>query len=367
MALLLKRVCARLCVCCRKFNMEFDSKFQILNSKFLESDSFLQSAEWLEFLKSENHEATMLNFYDGQRILATGLFERVNFAGGVYLECALGPVFSEPASLAEREIDLAEIIEQAKKIGVKAKVDFIRFIFNLPWSEELAQVLYQAGALQPRFYQRSLVPIDTRFLPTTFSPEEFLEQMYPKTRYNLKVSLRHRVIVREIFEPAPWWYPLLEKTATRDGIRIFSSAHYEKLLARRGGDSKLQVHLFAAEVPGSKIASAALCLGYGKTLTYLHGASDYDFRHLMTPYALHFGIWQKAKEQGYLYYDLWGTNPTRSDLKWRFKPVWAGLSRFKSGFGGIEKNYLGAFDLPINKGKYKFLGLLAKVKKLIKI
>ncbi|KKT44196.1 MAG: Methicillin resistance protein [Parcubacteria group bacterium GW2011_GWA2_44_15] len=330
------------------------------NLKPTESASFIQSPEWLDFLRGEGHQADMVNFYEGEKIMATGLFQKINFAGGSYAECALGPTFLQRVSLAQREIDMEQIVAQAKKIGAKAKVDFVRFIFAEDWSEELAQVLYEHGALQPKVLKHSLVPVDTRWLLTNISEEKFLETMRPKTRYNLKVSWRHRAVVKEIKDKPSWWYPLLSQTAQRDGIKIFSEEHYEKLLALRNIDSKLQTYLFAVEIDGH-IASAALCVSYGQTMTYLHGASDYNYRQFMAPFALHFGIWQRVKERGFLYYDLWGTNPSPRELAWRYKAKWEGLSRFKIGFGGLEKNYLGCFDIPINKGKYRFLALVARL------
>lgn len=333
------------------------------NLKPMEDASFLQSPEWLDFLRSEGQQADMVNFYEGEKIMATGLFQKINFAGGSYAECALGPTFLQRASLAQREIDLEQIVAQAKKIGAAAKVDFVRLILAEDWSEELAQALYENGALQPKVLKHSLVPVDTRLLLTNMSEEKFLENMQPKTRYNLKVSWRHRAVVKEIKDKAPWWYPMITETAQRDGIKIFSEEHYKKLLALRNIESKLQTHLFAVEIDGH-IAAAALVISYGNTMTYLHGASDYNYRQFMAPFALHFGVWQRAKERGFLYYDLWGTNPSARELQWRYKAKWEGITRFKNGFGGQEKNYLGAFDIPINKGKYHFLSLVARLRNL---
>jgi lipid II:glycine glycyltransferase (peptidoglycan interpeptide bridge formation enzyme) len=70
--------------------------------------------------------------------------------------------------------------------------------------------------------------------------------------------------------------------------------------------------------------------------TYLHGASSGTHREVMAPYLLHWSAILDAKAKGLMRYDFWGISNT--------KPAFAGITRFKCGFGGTEVSFPGTFD-----------------------
>jgi len=148
---------------------------------------------------------------------------------------------------------------------------------------------------------------------------------------------------------------LMRMTTERDGFSAHEDAYYKKQLemlgARREGG--LSVRLWLAEADG-KAAAGAVVASFGTTATYLHGASDASMRQMMAPYLLHWRIMQQAKAQGVRSYDLWGTAPTDDP-----KHPWAGITRFKNGFGGRVVSYVGAWELP-GKGFWYSLYRAAK-------
>jgi lipid II:glycine glycyltransferase (peptidoglycan interpeptide bridge formation enzyme) len=93
----------------------------------------------------------------------------------------------------------------------------------------------------------------------------------------------------------------------------------------------------------------------GDTATYLHGASSNDARNLMAPYALHWAIIRHAKDKGCSRYDLWGISDDP-------KSGWAGITRFKRGWGGKEVCAPGTFDLPISNFWYNVYRLARRMK-----
>ncbi len=102
-----------------------------------------------------------------------------------------------------------------------------------------------------------------------------------------------------------------------------------------------ELALWFAEV-GGQPAAAAIVAYYGGTATYLHGASMAELRQHMAPYLLHWEIMRDAKARGFCTYDFWGVAPTDDPGH-----PWAGITRFKTGFGGWRVNYLGAWELPL--------------------
>jgi lipid II:glycine glycyltransferase (peptidoglycan interpeptide bridge formation enzyme) len=130
------------------------------------------------------------------------------------------------------------------------------------------------------------------------------------------------------------FWRLMRATTKRDKIRSHPKDYYLKQLSFfRGGSDFVETKLFLAEYQ-NRIVAANIIVFFGKTATYLHGASDYEYRHLMAPYLLQWEQIKEAKRHGYEIYDFWGIDEER----------WPGVTRFKLGFGGREIEYVGAWD-----------------------
>jgi len=101
---------------------------------------------------------------------------------------------------------------------------------------------------------------------------------------------------------------------------------------------------------------------FGNTVTYLHGVSGNEDRNVMAPYLLHWQIIREVKKMGYDSYDFWGIAPPQAGED----HPWAGITRFKKGFGGRAISYMGAFDLVFNPlwyGAYKIAKIIRGIAK----
>jgi lipid II:glycine glycyltransferase (peptidoglycan interpeptide bridge formation enzyme) len=122
---------------------------------------------------------------------------------------------------------------------------------------------------------------------------------------------------------------------------------------RIGNNSNLIARLYLTEYD-NKIIAANLVLFFGDMAVYLHGASSNEYRNVMAPYLLQWRQILDAKKAGCKKYDFWGIasksqilRPRRTSLglaNSKFN-TWGGITKFKKGFGGYEKNYIGAYDL----------------------
>lgn len=171
-------------------------------------------------------------------------------------------------------------------------------------------------------------PEKTLILDLSKSERELLEAMHQKTRYNIRLAEKKGVKIINDNGAMDTFWRLMNETTDRDQFSSHSYHYYEKIL------EMLPAKLWLAQFE-TKILASALILYYNDTAYYLHGASSSEHRETMSPYLLHWKIIEDAKRKGLKFYDLWGIDEKK----------WPGVTRFKRGFGGIEKDYQPAVDL----------------------
>jgi lipid II:glycine glycyltransferase (peptidoglycan interpeptide bridge formation enzyme) len=279
------------------------------------SSHFLQSKEWEAFQISLGRKVWRV---DGMLLV-----ELPRALGKIYFYCGGCLKFN---------------FKQLGDLARKRNAVFLKFE---PMAEDkvLAQELLKAGFVKSK---KEIQPQRTIVLDLTQSEEELLNKMHRKMRYNIRLAgkkdLRFKIYdfppeadppLAERAEkkvPEDFW-KLLQKTSKRDNFYTHSKEYYKRLL------DLLLVKLFAIEYQ-SKIIAANIILFHEARATYLHGASDYEYRNLMAPYLLHWETIKYAKENGFSEYDLWGIDEKK----------WPGVTRFKRGFGGKEIEYTGSYD-----------------------
>ena len=201
-------------------------------------------------------------------------------------------------------------------------------------------------------------PKATRVLDISNNEEEILAQMKPKTRYNIRLAEKKGVEVKRL-DSEDILYDLLTKTATRDkGYSPHEKPYYTKMVKDLAKNDV--AHVFVAEHEGDFLA-AILVSFFGEVSTYLHGGFNEQKRNLMAPYLCQWEAIRYAKSKGCKIYDFWGVAETDDP-----DDSWAGISRFKEGFGGEKVVFPGSYDLVISSFWYNLLTLLARVRHLLR-
>ncbi len=183
----------------------------------------------------------------------------------------------------------------------------------------------EAQTIQPR---RSIL-VDLR-------PEEeaILAAMKQKTRYNIRLAVKHGVQVRESSDVAAF-HRLSEVTASRDAFFVHGLEYYQKVY---GLFAPLGECVLLEAWHEEKLLAALMLFLRGERAWYFYGASDDSSRNLMPTYLLQWEAMRLARARGCQTYDLWGIpdadeSQLEAEFTQRSDGLW-GVYRFKRGFGG---------------------------------
>ncbi|HOZ56164.1 MAG: Lipid II:glycine glycyltransferase [Parcubacteria group bacterium ADurb.Bin316] len=298
---------------------------------------FLQSGEWGELLKKDNGKVFRIGIEEHGKLVGVASFVKKTVFGFNYFFCPRGPVVAESEKLKVASFLFAEIEKAAKR----EKAIFFRFepIFNIQ-SRELGVKLKRSVDVEPS--KTAIVNLEK-------DEEKLLSAMHPKTRYNIRLAEKRGVKIKEGGkDDFDNFWRIMKETVARDGFRLHSKGHYQKMLEL---DNSF-VRLFLAEY-NSRIVAAVLSVFFGDTITYVHGASANKDRNVMAPYLLHWHIIKLGKSLGYKYYDFNGIDEHK----------WPGVTRFKIGFGGAEVDRPGTFDLVLKESGYNIYKILRSIRR----
>ncbi len=234
--------------------------------------------------------------------------------------------------------------------GEAAKHIFARFEFLTPWSAAAAQTLHELGLVKSF---EEVQPEYRQWVPLEGSEEEILKQMKPKGRYNVGVAERNNLAVKTGLtnELLADFFELYAETARRSKFSGRGPKYFQELANLLAENNQGEI---VTVYQGKKALAAAMVLYYGQLASYLYGGSGGD-RNLMAPYLMHWEAIKRARQRGCKIYDLLAIAPPDSGDKHPY----AGLSRFKSQFGGTGVQLLGSWDL-IGSGFWYTLYKLAE-------
>lgn len=214
-----------------------------------------------------------------------------------------------------------------------------------------------AATLAGLGFQRSphaIQPGSSLLIDLSAGLDETLARMSPKNRYNVRLSERKGVTVREgAIDDVALFHQLSQITAQRDGFAVHNKDYFET--AYRQFRPLGQVRLLLAEYEG-RLLAGLMAFALGRRAWYLYGASSNEERQRMPNYALQWNAMRWACGLGCETYDLWGIpddalaleQGPEEVLKARIESpppgtLW-GVYRFKRGFGGQIVHYVGAYD-----------------------
>ena len=279
----------------------------------------LQTTEWAEFRKEWGNEIieTKYGILTSHKIPLTpykiGIFEK-------------GPNTT------------SVMLQDLKKIGKDNNLIFIKLEPDQVTNDQVTKLLVKAGAVLGR----------RLFTPTTFwidlsRPEdEILKSFSSKTRYNIRLAQKHGVEVKidnsdKAFEK---YLELTTETNKRQGF-YSHTPRYHRLMWKnlKGKIANLLIATYKNE-----IISTWILFSHDGFLYYPYGASTDKHKEVMANNLMMWEAIKFGKSKGLKTFDLWG----REEGK--------GFTKFKEGYNPKVVEFIGSWDLIINK-PFNFTGL----------
>ncbi|MFA5995666.1 MAG: peptidoglycan bridge formation glycyltransferase FemA/FemB family protein [Patescibacteria group bacterium] len=276
--------------------------------------SFLQSWQWGEFQQAYGRTIIPLA-KDNLQALCIVYPLRFN---KTYLFSPYGPVGNITATT------ITPLLNDIKNLAKKYHA--------IHWRYERAGKLFSGQPVS------NIHPQQSWLLPLT-NPEQLLAAMKQKWRYNIHLAERKGVTIHQStdLKDLEKIYPLLKNTAQRQKIKLHPKRYYTTMVNTLNNHN---LTLYLAEYQ-NKIIAGNIMLGFGDTITYVHGGSDHAYHTVMAPHLLQWQAIVNAQQAGYKTYDFFGISEQ-----------WPGITRFKQGFGGQLVEYAGTYELPLNKMWY---------------
>lgn len=313
-----------------------------------EHTSFLQSWEWGEMQATYGRPARRFFAMDqGEPVAAAYAYEMPLLLGKGYLFSPRGPVMKPGVN--------QQAAYKALLLGLENDSNAIF------WRFEPANCSPMDGAKRVPDVQ----PSNTRFLALAGSEDEMLAGMKQKTRYNIRLAERKGVEVAFVkADQDPAWYDyidkmweLLEQTSGRHGIRHHPLGYYRTMVDVLGDKGMLEIAYATHE---GTLLAMNIMIRYGDTMTYLHGASSQEKKQVMAPHLLQWRSIQRAKELGYNWYDFYGISPDGAK-----NHPFAGVTRYKAGFGGETHEYPGTFEFIFSRVWYTLYAIAKRVRRSV--
>ena len=184
------------------------------------------------------------------------------------------------------------------------------------------------------------------------SEDEILKAMNQQWRRNIKKADKAGVVVNQgSAEDLPAFHALYAETAVRDGFTPRPLAYFERMLTALQAEDPDRIRLYLAHHEDDLVA-ATTWVRVGTHTWYSYGASSTAKRDVRGSNAIQWQMIRDAIAAAADTYDLRGITDTLD-----MNDPHVGLLQFKVGTGGVAVEYVGEWDLPLNRLLYKAFDL----------
>jgi lipid II:glycine glycyltransferase (peptidoglycan interpeptide bridge formation enzyme) len=286
----------------------------------------LQTSAWAEFRSKWGNEVVETEY----GILTLHKIPLTNYKIGMFIK---GPAPTKG------------MLNDLKRLGGEKNLVFIKLEPNTPKSPKLVEIMRTGGS----------VPGKTLFTPSTFwidltpSEENLMKSFSSKTRYNIRVAERNGVTVKEDNSDAAFdkYLELTRETIRRQGFYAHSEKYHRLMwmILRKAGIAHLLTATYQKE-----IITTWILFSWKNFLYYPYGASTEEHKNVMANNLMMWEAIKFGKKLGLTTFDLWG------------REVGKGFTKFKEGYNPKIVEFLGTWDLVINKPIYAIYKLAEAVR-----
>jgi lipid II:glycine glycyltransferase (peptidoglycan interpeptide bridge formation enzyme) len=310
--------------------------------------NFLQTSSWGRVYEIDGEKVYYLGLYDGDELHGTAVVIVKNAKRGRYLEIPGGPILD----WSHEPHFVKEFMNQIREVAKTENCVFVRMRPNISDTGEHRKIIKDCGLVPSpmHLHAEHTVMIDLRY-----SEDELLKDMRRQTRYEVRRA--EKMGVKVAFDTSKHafseFYDLQLETAKRQGFipstREFIMAQHDAF----GGAARI----YTATLDGKPLAKGLVIMQSPEAI-YHEAASTEEGRKIPGAYALQWQVIRDARNLGFKRYNLFGIAPPNSPHH-----RYAGVTTFKTGFGGNQVTYLPAHDLVVRKLRYKFVHMLEVARK----
>lgn len=261
-----------------------------------------------------------------------------------------------PKSVIPNREALEKITEIAKQIGAI----FVKFEPNEKVDKESNKTIENLKQVDLFVEGKPLFTKFSFWLDISKSEDALLANMQQKTRYNTRLAEKRGVVILEDNTEAGFeeYFKLTEETTKRQGFYSHTKSYHRKMWQIMTGSGI--GHIFKAVYEGKMLAAWVL-FNLNGVLYYPYGASSNLHREVMASNLMMWEAIKFGKKQNCKLFDLWGSlgpDPDTTD-------PWYGFHRFKQGYGAELVEFVGTYDLVVDKNLYKFYNLADKLRWMV--
>ncbi len=256
---------------------------------------------------------------------------------GRYLEIPCGPLLNwdDKKTVKAAMLKIADLAKKERCV-------FVRIRPQLRATPENLSILENLGLKKSPMH---LAAEHTVIIDLQKTEDELLANMRRQTRYEVRQAIKQGIIVERSNDEAIFreFHQVQAETAKRQN---FVPPNLKTLLAEKEAFQNDATIYVAKTAEGKKIAYG-LIIKSGKEGDYYEAASTDLNRKLPGAYALLWQVMRDLKKEGYERFNLWGIAPPGQP-----NHRYAGVTTFKTGFGGEVVEFVPAHDLIISKVGY---------------
>ena len=260
-----------------------------------------------------------------------------NAKRGRYLEIPCGPLLD----YSNEEL-VASAFKRIAEIAKKEKCVFVRVRPQLKNSPENLRILATLGLKKSPMH---LAAEHTVIIDLNKPEDELLANMRRQTRYEVRRAAKQGIIVEKNNDEAIFkeFRKVQAATAKRQG---FVPPNLKTLLAEKESFGE-NIAIYVAKTSDGQPIAYGMIIKDGKEGDYYEAASTDLNRKMPGAYALLWQVMKDLKAKGYERFNLWGIAPAGQP-----NHRYAGVTTFKTGFGGEVVEYVPAHDMVISKMRY---------------
>ena len=311
--------------------------------KFPEAN-FLRSHEWGKANQRMGHKVI-------KRSLSSAGYAQViikDAKRGRYMEVPGGPLIDW-----SNEDNARKMFEMLTRTAKSHRCAFIRVRPQLPDTPENRDLFKRLGL---RLAPMHLHAEHTVMIDLTKDTEQLLADMRRQTRYEVRRAEKLGIQVthehnENIFRE---FRGVQAETAAR---QHFVPPDLRTLLAEHEAFGR-NAQIYIAKTADQKPIAYGLIIESGDEADYFEAASTDLNRKLPGSYAIQWQVIREMKAKGHKRYNLWGIAPPNQP-----NHRYAGVTTFKTGFGGEQIAYLPAHDLVISHLRYLPNLIIEKLRK----